>query len=320
LPQKEIRMFENLSNHNYGCVSVSVTRPSDATTTPVPFLTTNSTDALARKTFQVTPQYPTDTGSFRLTLFFAETEITTWAQSTTRTWQSASVIKATGNIGNVTPTSQSGGGVLTKEQNTGTGTTGLGYITALFNRQKMSASYGVGNFNLTVLPVELLTFTGKAENNFNMLNWSTASEINNLGFDIERSSDGKSFNKIGSIKAKGQKSTYEFMDNAPLSISYYRLRQKDIDGVETLSKTITLKQDKTISIKIYPNPTQDYLKFDGDNEAADISIFSLNGQLIYALKNARRHTPIDVSTLKSGSYMIEIKNGYHVFKQVFVKI
>lgn len=171
-----------------------------------------------------------------------------------------------------------------------------------------------------IVPVTLDIFTGKTVQSTNSLMWKTRTEINNQGFDIERSSDGVNFDKLGFVKAKGQNSTYEFMDNAPLSISYYRLRQKDIDGVETLSKTITLKQDKTVSIKIYPNPTQDYLKFDGNNEIADVSIFSINGQLIYALKNARRHTPIDVSTLKSGSYMIEIKNEYHVFKQVFVKI
>jgi hypothetical protein len=317
---KLLARIENLSHHNYGCVTVSVTRPSDVSTVPVQFLTANTTDALARKTFQVTPQYPTDTGSFRLTLFFAETEITTWVQSTTQTWQSASIIKAIGNILNVTPTNQSGGGILTKEQNIGIGTTGLGFITAPFNNQKLSATYGVGNLNVTVLPVELLTFTGRAENDFNILTWATALEINNLGFDIERSDDGKSFSKIGFVKAKGQNSTYEFTDHAPLSICYYQLRQKDNNGVETLSKTITLKQDKTFSVKIYSNPTHDFLKFDGERAIADVAIYSINGQLLLSVKNAERNTQIDLSTIKAGSYIVEIKSKQQSFRQVLIKI
>jgi predicted outer membrane repeat protein len=75
------------------------------------------------------------------------------------------------------------------------------------------------------VPVTLKDFSGKAEPSQNLLTWTTATELNNLGFDIERSADAITFEKIGFVKAKGQNSTYDFADTDPLSISYYRLSQ-----------------------------------------------------------------------------------------------
>lgn len=87
------------------------------------------------------------------------------------------------------------------------------------------------------LPVKLSAFSAAAANNGINLNWTTVSEINNKGFDIEKSTDGKVFNKIGYAASKavdGSNSlplTYTFADNAPAAgTNYYRLHQIDIDG------------------------------------------------------------------------------------------
>ena len=84
--------------------------------------------------------------------------------------------------------------------------------------------FGVGNaggFAAIVLPVELLDFKGRYISPFggqgagNLLTWTTANEQNTVQFDIERSINGQTFEKIGTVKTKGSNSTYEFTDNAP---------------------------------------------------------------------------------------------------------
>ena len=181
-------------------------------------------------------------------------------------------------------------------------------------------SMGAYQKNGIIVPVTLKDFSGKVVSSRNVLTWETASEINNLGFDIERSADGISFNKMGFIKAKGQNATYDFTDNTPLSITYYRLRQKDFDGAETLSKIITLKQISKDETRIYPNPAHDFLRFEGTNEAVDVEIMNMNGQVVLSMKNVQAQSNIDVSTIKTGHYILTIRNDKQVSKHVFVKI
>lgn len=86
----------------------------------------------------------------------------------------------------------------------------------------------------SLLPVELTEFYGKQLNNVVKLFWSTASEINNEFFEIQRSYDGIVYTKIGSVQGKGNTSyttNYEFIDNTiNNTIAYYRLKQVDFDG------------------------------------------------------------------------------------------
>jgi Secretion system C-terminal sorting domain len=171
-----------------------------------------------------------------------------------------------------------------------------------------------------IVPVTWIDFQGKTDYLSNLLTWHTAEEINNLGFDIERSMDGINFDKIGFVKAKGRKSAYEFTDNTPLSISYYRLSQNDFDGTKTRSKIITLKHIQKVETVVYPNPANDFLRFDGISERADIDIFNLNGQLVLSIQNAQAHINIDVSALKSGHYSLKIQVGNQITRQSFIKI
>ena len=116
--------------------------------------------------------------------------------------------------------------------------------------------------NVATIPIELLSFTGKAHKGRNQLNWQTATEQNNKGFHIERSSDGQSWQSIGWVSGKGNSSSivvYELFDESPLNISYYRLRQVDFDEKPTISKAITLVQWSDNEIIIYPNPSSDAL-------------------------------------------------------------
>jgi hypothetical protein len=119
----------------------------------------------------------------------------------------------------------------------------------------------------SVLGVELLDFKATPTVSGNVLTWATASETNNKGFQIERSNSDDAWTNIGFVAAQGKAASYLFTDKAPFHTAYYRLRQIDFDGKETLSKVIAVENDKaqSVHLKAYPNPVRDILYFETDN-------------------------------------------------------
>ncbi|RYY54944.1 MAG: hypothetical protein EOO09_12490 [Chitinophagaceae bacterium] len=106
----------------------------------------------------------------------------------------------------------------------------------------------------SVLPVTLQSFTVNAVNTTALLQWVTASELNNDHFDIERSVDGRVFSKIGRVAGNGTTSIpqdYRFTDASPVSgNNYYRLAQVDIDGhIEQITLNVNfIKYDLVLGI------------------------------------------------------------------------
>ena len=163
--------------------------------------------------------------------------------------------------------------------------------------------------NVIVLPVELLDFLGKNTEGGNLLTWTTAEEKNAHDFDIERSHDGMLFTTIGTVRAKGSNSVYEFTDNNPFSTksslhstTYYRLRQIDHDGKESLTKVISISQNKSSKLKAYPSVTTDVLTIE-TMPPSHFYIFNLLGQEVLNGQTAQR---IDVSTLPQGTYILKV--------------
>ncbi|MBC7888243.1 MAG: T9SS type A sorting domain-containing protein [Ferruginibacter sp.] len=122
-------------------------------------------------------------------------------------------------------------------------------------------AYGSDN---AVLPVSLVSFNVKADNGFASLNWNTATEINNLYFDVERSMDGASFDRIGAVLSKsvnGSSSSplyYNFNDNIKSfsGVIYYRLKQVDKDGKFTYSAVLGVNTPlpNNEKVLVFPNP------------------------------------------------------------------
>jgi hypothetical protein len=113
--------------------------------------------------------------------------------------------------------------------------------------------------NSNILPVHLISFSGRVDGNTNILSWITASENNNRSFEIQRSVDAIQFEKIGDLPGSGNSGVmrqYQFTDNRLFHDQYYyRLKQTDIDGRYTYSTTILVinKMDKK-DILVFPNP------------------------------------------------------------------
>jgi Secretion system C-terminal sorting domain len=158
-----------------------------------------------------------------------------------------------------------------------------------------------------ILPIELLNFSGNTEGGINHLVWSTASEINNKGFQVERlNPDSKLWEVLDFVFAQGKPANYEFDDKHPLSINYYRLRQIDLNGQEQLSKIINLSLVREKSLKAYPSVTSHILKVDYSTEKENVhfDIFNILGQ---SVKSGILTQTIDVSTLALGTYILKVR-------------
>jgi len=132
-----------------------------------------------------------------------------------------------------------------------------------------------------VLPVALKNFTATKKLTASDLSWTTASEVNCLGFDIERSLDGNRFSKIGNVISKstnGNSNTnlnYSFQDNKPsIGNNYYRLKQIDVDGNYKYSNIAMVKFDATAPIdvqSVFPNPAVDFSEIKLTSKLSGIS-------------------------------------------------
>lgn len=170
----------------------------------------------------------------------------------------------------------------------------------------------------SLLPVQLTQFTATNEGLKNSLAWTTASEVNNKGFEIERSQNSADFYAIGNIKAQGKAANYTFTDFTPLTgTNYYRLKAVDNDGSFQYSKTVAVETSKgKKNIKVFPTNTDGIVNIQNDDlSVPQVSVFNAIGQLIFTRKSTNR---VDLSTLTAGMYLIEVhtSNG-KVMEKVF---
>lgn len=181
--------------------------------------------------------------------------------------------------------------------------------------------------NCGTIPVELLDFKAQKENATVKLLWSTASELNNAYYAIERSENGKTFDKIGEINGYGNSNTlksYQYMDEKPMNtVNYYRLRQVDFDGKETVYKTVSVNFGKNTTTKVYPSTAKDKINVEvsGDNGASDLLVVNLLGQVVKAqkLQNTEGVFPVNISDLPNGSYIMRIVSKNENVSQRFEK-
>lgn len=185
---------------------------------------------------------------------------------------------------------------------------------------KFSTFYFASKSNVA-LPLTLLEFSGKLQNNTAVLNWKTEHEVNTSEFVIERSTDGNQYTAVGSVNASNSpgQQNYNFTDPSIYglgsAIIYYRLRQNDMDGQFTYSKVVTLSLDATNGwLRLYPNPVHDELSLwiqSSQRENIKWQIVDLSGRVVNM--QTRSLTPglnkisIDVSKISKGIYFIKVQ-------------
>lgn len=162
------------------------------------------------------------------------------------------------------------------------------------------------------LPVTLVNFAATKENKVTQLTWQTTSETNSDRFEIERSLDGKIWNKIGFVKSNGDTyqsvSNYSFSDNNPANgENLYRLKMIDRDETFAFSaiRSVTFKNETAIAV--YPNPVSNKLMITSENwqDIEKVQILETTGNLLYDSGNKPK-PEIDVTSFNQGFYLIRL--------------
>lgn len=172
-------------------------------------------------------------------------------------------------------------------------------------------------------PVELTSFTSSVSERDVKLNWSTSAEINNSGFDIERSSIGGQWSKVGAVAGNGTTSqpiSYEFTDrNVASGIYNYRLKQIDFNGnfeYFNLSNEIEIGVPAKFELaQNYPNPFNPSTKINfalPSNGNINLSVFDIDGRLVSNISEGFRtagYYSLDFSAanLSSGVYFYKLE-------------
>lgn len=147
----------------------------------------------------------------------------------------------------------------------------------------------------TTLPVTYLSFNGKKSGADATLDWTTASEKNNKGFEVERSLDGKSFEYAGFVKGKvnsNVKQQYAFTDagifKAAKATVFYRLKQVDMDGQYHYSKTVAISvSQEAKEVAVYPNPFSNAFTVEVETPVATLAkleLYDMQGRLVSVME------------------------------------
>jgi len=171
--------------------------------------------------------------------------------------------------------------------------------------------------NPLVLPITLISFTAqKFKENKSLLHWSVAQEINNVGFEIERSTNANYFKKIGFVKGSiysSQITNYSFIDSVPgNATAYYRLKAIEMNGKTEYSKVISLRFGLKDKVLIYPNPAYGYIIIESDYNSAKqstLNIYNALGVLLKTVKITQNQQQLTVLDLANGIYRLEIVSG-----------
>lgn len=171
------------------------------------------------------------------------------------------------------------------------------------------------------MPVVLTNFEVQLINESEVLiQWTTASEMDNRHFIVERSSDEIDFRPIGVIEGSGTTNSinhYSLEDLDPsYSINYYRLKQVDFDGAFEYSKVISINNSSKREFQIYPNPVADKFNIVGIQEG-EIVITDNMGKTV--MQTDFMDSAIDISALPSGIYFVKVSSKDNVSTKKLIK-
>lgn len=184
------------------------------------------------------------------------------------------------------------------------------------------------------LPVELLSFSGEIIDNVTLLEWETATEINNDYFEVLHSLNGVEFEVVGIVDGNGNSNkliSYDFIHQSPFfGVNYYRLRQIDFDGEFEIHESLRLVNDfvrRGIDVIVYPNPgsvekLRIRLSSDDDHTLINMSISDLSGKVYYKRSFKGRlniDQPLEVGTpMTPGVYLVEVSQGANLKREKLV--
>lgn len=200
------------------------------------------------------------------------------------------------------------------------------------NSDNNASSYSITVQEPEPLPVTFISFTGASQLDNILLKWSTALEINNSHFVIERSQNGKEFHAVGKVVGHGStnlQSHYVFSDKQlQLGDIYYRLKQVDHDSTFAYSRMILVQQSnhkqRAALVKVYPNPASDIIHLDLTAlppQEYIITLRTITGKIItQTLENGGKLVQLNTNNLAHGKYIIQVKGLEYAQVLNFIKL
>ncbi|MGC4101987.1 hypothetical protein [Ferruginibacter sp.] len=218
---------------------------------------------------------------------------------------------------------------------TNIGGTGTGSTLATGSVTSNSVSAFNNNFTIAstswVLPLDIISFTGARNGNYNRLNWTIANEVNVLHYELQRSNDGTNFSTINVQNAKNNSGTeqYSYDDVAALqSKVYYRLKCVDMNGQVKYSGIVLIATAQADHKDLYVvrNPVSDRIDiYAGDKVKGTYTYILTNtaGQVVQAatinINYEGVHTIMLQSKLPKGIYMLVMRNADNVLQKSILK-
>ena len=177
-----------------------------------------------------------------------------------------------------------------------------------------------------VVPVELTSFTANVNNGNVVLNWTTATELNNQGFEVERKTADGQYITIGHVQGNGtttERKEYSFTDaNAQIGSYSYRLKQVDFNGTFEYSNEIFVDVTAPLQFALdqnYPNPFNPTTTINfsiAEPSFVKLAVYNLLGEEVKVLKNENMsagtfNVSFDAATLPSGMYLYKIETAQY---------
>ena len=161
------------------------------------------------------------------------------------------------------------------------------------------------------LPVSLTSFRGENNGNVKHIEWSTASEMNNNYFVLQKSANGKDYQSITQIDGAGNSNSvnnYSFRDQNPLEpVTYYKLKQIDFDGQSETFEPITVKTTdfSQNELNIYPNPADNHIFVQGLQADAELILVNHTGKIVYRKNADSFKKKLSLDHLSPGIYFLK---------------
>ena len=285
-----------------------------------------------RRYYDISPEAGANTATGRITLFYAQSDFDDFNENRDSAPALPSEPTDIDGIGNLRIT-QNHGTSTTGALGSYTGWTGSGPSVVLINpedqdilwnnvEKRWEVSFDVtgfsgffahSNVDGGVLPVLLVSFTAQKVEGSALLQWKTSSEVNASHFEVERSTDGRKYSSIGTVRAVGNGNGelgYTFRDrefSSMAEVVYYRLRAVDMDGSYAFSRVLSLQPGKnTDSDYVYPNPAPagTVVKIKSNDKVSHVQVLDLNGRKIEVRFTDQSGTGFVLDQLPKGIYLI----------------
>lgn len=180
---------------------------------------------------------------------------------------------------------------------------------------------GTASLNCSLLPVELIYFSGACERGQALLEWGTGAEVNSSHFVVERSLDAVVWKPAGVIEAAHHSehaTSYLFADPTPLDReAYYRLRQVDLDGKETVGHVVRVQgcDRGEVALQVVPNPTRGSIRVSAAADATldagtVLELRDITGRvmLVQRLAMESAFAELEMAFLSEGTYVLALRS------------